>query len=58
MVRFVNGGMLTYAYIDAGELIELASSDLSVDISTNNEVVYYVEREPLAPSLTKNDNPP
>jgi hypothetical protein len=58
MVRFVNGGVLTYAYNDAGVLIELASSDLSVDISTNNEVVYYVEREPLAPSLTKNDNPP
>jgi hypothetical protein len=45
MVRFVNGGTLTYAYNNAGELIELSSMDLAADISTHNEIVYYVERE-------------
>jgi hypothetical protein len=46
MVRFVNGGLLTYAYNDAGELIELASSNLAADISIDNNIVYYVLREP------------
>jgi hypothetical protein len=45
MVRFVNGGTLTYAYNDAGELVELTSIDLAADISTHNEIVYYVERD-------------
>jgi len=46
MVRFVNGGVLTYAYNDASELIELASSNLAADISVENEIVYYVLRDP------------
>ena len=46
MVRFVNGGILTYAYNEAGELIELASSNLAAEISINNEIVYYVLRQP------------
>jgi hypothetical protein len=45
MVRFVNGGTLTYAYNEAGELIELSSSSLAANISVENEVVYYVLRQ-------------
>lgn len=46
LVRFVNGGLLTYAYNDAGELIELVSNNLVAEISIENEIVYYVLREP------------
>ena len=45
MVRFVNGGLLTYAYNDAGELIELVSNNLAADVSVENEIVYYVLRD-------------
>jgi hypothetical protein len=46
MVRFVNGGTLTYAYNDAGDLVELTSSNLVAEISIDNEIVYYVLHEP------------
>jgi hypothetical protein len=42
MVRFVNGGVLTYAYNDAGLLIELCATNLMTIISANNEVTYCV----------------
>jgi len=44
LVRFVNGGTLTYAYNNAGQLIELCSSGVGIEISKNNEVVCYVVR--------------
>jgi len=47
MVRFINEGILTYAYNDAGQLIELASSDLAAEISKNNEILYYVDSDEL-----------
>ena len=42
MVRFVNGGLLTYAYNDAGQLIELCATHLMTIISKNNEVSFFV----------------
>lgn len=44
-VLFVNGGVLTYAYNGAGQLIELTSSDVVAEISKNNEILYYVDSE-------------
>ena len=44
MVRFMNGGLLTYAYNNAGQLIELTSSGLSAEMSTNNDIEYYIDR--------------
>jgi len=55
IVRFVNGGTLTYAYNDAGELIELSSMDLAVEITTRNEMVYYVEHDLYSNMIRKNE---
>jgi hypothetical protein len=41
-VRFCNGGVLTYAYNDAGQLIELCATNLMTIISANNEVTYCI----------------
>jgi hypothetical protein len=38
MVRFFNGGVLTYAYNDSGQLIELCANNLMLIISENSEV--------------------
>ena len=42
MVRFVNGGVLEFAYNDAGELIELNSRDLTVVVKSGSEVLFSV----------------
>lgn len=45
MVRFVNGGVLTYSYNKAGVLIELKMTDLLSSISKNNEVMISVNHD-------------
>jgi hypothetical protein len=40
MVRFFNGGVLTYAYNDAGQLMELCATKLMVIVSKDNEVSF------------------
>jgi hypothetical protein len=42
MVRFFNGGVLTYAYNDAGQLIELCATKLMMIVSKNNDVSFFV----------------
>jgi hypothetical protein len=42
MVRFYNGGVLTYAYNDAGQLIELCATKLMMIVSKDNEVSFFV----------------
>jgi len=45
MVRFVNGGVLKYAYNGSGELIELSASNVAVVISEDGEFSFYVAGE-------------
>ncbi|MET3134796.1 hypothetical protein AAKU55_005098 [Oxalobacteraceae bacterium GrIS 1.11] len=41
VIRFVNGGLLQYAYNSAGELIELSAHNLGCRLSSNNELLFY-----------------
>ncbi|MET3133622.1 hypothetical protein AAKU55_003912 [Oxalobacteraceae bacterium GrIS 1.11] len=41
VIRFVNGGLLQYAYNSAGELIGLSARNLGCRLSSNNELLFY-----------------
>ena len=45
MVRFSNGGVLRFAYNAVGQLIELASQDLTVTISPGNAISFALPHE-------------
>ncbi|HEY8099337.1 MAG TPA: hypothetical protein VIF82_01165 [Burkholderiaceae bacterium] len=42
VLHFANGGLLRYAYNDAGELIDLYCEKLSSSLNSKNEVVFSI----------------
>jgi hypothetical protein len=42
VVRFINGGLLQFAYNNVGDIIELSSENLKGQLTPNNEMVYSI----------------